>query len=126
MSGSVMPRATATEIAERVEHLQGMILAGQSNTVCLTFARQTWGISRSQGYRLLKKAWAQIKDDINESGIDRQELLSWSIQTLMAAAGQAMQQKNPGAVVSAIRQLDHMTGTGYNSHRGYGFHRRLH
>ena len=70
-----MPRATATEIAERVEHLQGMILAGQSNTVCLTFARQPWGISRSQGYRLLKKAWAQIKDDINESGIDRQELL---------------------------------------------------
>ena len=117
MSGSVMPRATATEIAERVEHLQGMILAGHSNTVCLTFARQTWGISRSQGYRLLKKAWAQIKDDINESGIDRQELLSWSIQTLMAAAGQAMLQKNPGAVVACIRQLDHMTGTGYNSHR---------
>ena len=25
--------------------------------------------------------------------------------------------KDPGAVVSAIRQLDHMTGTGYNSHR---------
>ena len=40
------------------------------------------------------------------------------------AGGQAMQQKNPGAVVSAIRQLDHMTGTGYNSHRGYGIHRR--
>ena len=119
MSGSVMPRATATEIAERVEHLQGMILAGQSNTVCLTFARQTWGISRSQGYRLLKKAWAQIKDDINESGIDRQELLSWSIQALMAAAGQAMQQKNPGAVVACIRQPDHMTCTGYNSHRGH-------
>ena len=95
-----------------------MILAGQSNTACLTFMRQTWGISRAQGYRLLKKAWAQIKDDINESGIDRQELLSWSIQTLMTAAGQAMQQKNPGAVVACIRQLDHMTGTGYNSHRG--------
>ena len=53
-------------------------------------------------------------------------LLPRSIQTLMSAAGQAMQQKNPGAVVSCIRQLDHMTGTGYNSHRGYGFHRRLH
>ena len=52
-----------------------------------------------------------------------QELLSWSIQTLMAAAGQAMQQKNPGAVVACIRQLDHMTGTGYNSHRGHGLHR---
>ena len=118
--------ATAAETAERIEQLQGMILAGQPNTACLTFMRQTWGVSRAQGYRLLKKAWAQLKDDIDETGIDRQELLSWSIQTLMAAAGQAMQQRNPGAVVSAIRQLDHMTGTGYNSHRGYGFHRRLH
>ena len=115
-----MPRATATETAERVDRLQRMILSGQSNTVCLAFMRQTWGVSRAQGYRLLKKAWAQIKDDIDESGIDRQELLSWSIQTLMAAAGQAMQQNNPGAVVSAIRQLDHMTGTGYNSHRSRG------
>ena len=73
----------------------------------------------SQGYRLLKKAWQQIKNDIDESGIDRQELLSWSIQTLMSAARQAMHQKNPGAVVTAVRQLDQMTGTGYNSHRGH-------
>ena len=75
---------------------------------------------RRAGYRLIKRAWHQIKLDVDESGVDRQELLSWSIQTLMAAAGQAMQQKNPGAVVSAIRQLDHMTGVGYNSHRGHG------
>ena len=68
--------ATAAETAERIEQLQGLILAGQHNTACLTFARQTWGVSRAQGYRLLKKAWAQIKDDIDESGIDRQELLS--------------------------------------------------
>ena len=113
-----MAKANVEATAERVDHLQGMILAGQPNTTCLTYARQTWGVSRSQGYRLLKKAWQQIKNDIDKSGIDRQELLSWSIQTLMAAAGQAMQQGNPGAVVACIRQLDHMTGTGYNSHRG--------
>ena len=96
-----------------------MILSGEQNTACLAYARHTWGVSGAQGYKLVKRAWAQIKDDINKSGIDRQELLSWSIQTLMAAAGQAMQQKNPGAVVACIRQLDHMTGTGYNSHRGH-------
>ena len=112
-----MAKANAEATAKRVDHLQGMILAGETNTACLTYARQTWGVSRSQGYRLIKRAWRQIHDDIDKSGIDRKELLSWSIQTLMAAAGQAMQQKNPGAVVSAIRQLDHMTGTGYNSHR---------
>ena len=81
-----MPKATAGETAERIEQLQGMILSGEPNAACLAYARQTWGVSRAQGYRLLKKAWAQIKDDIDESGIDRQELLSWSIQTLMAAA----------------------------------------
>ena len=118
-----MARATATETADRVDQLQEMILAGEPNTACLAHARQMWGVSRAQGYRLLKKAWAQIKDDVDESGIDRKELLSWSIQTLMAAAGQAMKQNNPGAVVSAIRQLDHMTGVGYNSHRGHGVRR---
>ena len=63
---------------------------------------------------------AQIKDDIDETGIDRQELLSWAIQTLITASGQAMKQKNPGAVLACIRQLDQMPGTRYNSHWGHG------
>ena len=118
-----MPKATAAETTERIEQLQEMILKGEPNTACLAYARHAWGLSRAQGYKLIKRAWQQIKLDIDESGIGRQELLSWSIQTLMAAAGQAMQQKNSGAVVSAIRQLDHMTGIGYSCHRGYGMRR---
>ena len=118
-----MPKATAALTTERVEQLQRMILEGTTTPECVGFAGRTWGVRRSQGYVLLKRAWQQIKNDINETGIDRQELLSWSIQTLMAAAGQAMQQKNPGAVVACIRQLDHMTGTGYNSHRAKGTRR---
>ena len=114
-----MARATAAETADRVELLAGMILAGSNNTACLTYARQTWGGLTGPGLPTAEESLGAI----NKSGIDRQELLSWSIQTLMAAAGQAMQQKNPGAVVSAIRQLDHMTGTGYNSHRGLGVRR---
>ena len=74
------------------------------------------------GFDLLDQG-GRVKDDIEATGIDRQELLSWAIQTLMAAAGQAMQQKDQGAVVSAIRQLDDMTGTGYNSHRGQSMRR---
>ena len=119
-----MARATASETSDRIDALQGMILEGEPNTACLTFMRQTWGLSRAQGYRLLKKAWGQIKDDIDESGIDRKELLSWSIQTLMAAAGQVKQQKNPGAVVACIKQLDWMTGLGINSTSGNSSHRR--
>ena len=39
---------------------------------------------------------------------------------LMAAAGQAMKQNNPGAVVGAIRQLNQMTGTKCNFYRSHG------
>ena len=113
-----MARATAAETSDRIDHLQGMILEGEPNTECLVFARKEWGISRAQGYKLLKRAWTQIKDDVDETGIDRLELLCWSIQTLMAAAGQAKQQKNPGAVVACIKQLDWMTGLGINSTAG--------
>ena len=41
------------------------------------------GHSRAQGYKLLKRVWTQTKDDVDETGIDRLELLSWSIQTLL-------------------------------------------
>ena len=78
------------------------------------------GAFLSAGLQAAEEGVGPDQGRIDERGIDRQELLSWSIQTLMAAAGQAMQQNNPGAVVSAIRQLDHMTGTGYNSHRSRG------
>ena len=118
-----MPKATAAETAERVEKLQLMILEGTTTTECLAYAGQTWGVRRSQGYELLKRAWQQIKLDIDKTGIDRQELLSWSIQMLMAAAGQAIKQKNPGAVVSCVRQLDWMTGLGVNSTAGHRFQR---
>ncbi len=118
--------ATAAETAERIERLQRMILSGQPNTACLTFARQKWGVSRFQGYRLLKKAWQQIHEDIEGPDLDRQEMLAWCVQTLLETAGQAKAQRNPGAVVAAIRQLDWMCGLSINSQRGYSVHRRPH
>ena len=84
------------------------------------------GVSRFQGYLLLKKAWQQIHEDIEGPDLDRQEMLAWCVQTLLETAGQAKAQRNPGAVVAAIRQLDWMCGLGINSQRGYSVHRRPH
>ena len=122
-----MAKATAAETADRVEHLQIMILEGSPSTDCVQYARKEWGLSRSQSYRLIKRAWRQIHDDVEGPDLERKELLAWAVQTLMAAAGQAKHQNNPGAVVACIRQLDSMTGLAMNStagHRGYGIHRR--
>ena len=111
-----MATAISAESAERVDQLQGMILVGQPNTACLTYSRQKWGVSRFQGYRLLKKAWRQIHEDIEGPDLDRQEMLAWCVQTLLETAGQAKAQRNPGAVVAVIRQLDWMCGLGINLH----------
>ena len=68
---SEMARATALETADRIDTLQGLILEGEPNTSCLAFARKECGISRARGYELLKRAWTQIKADVDETGIDR-------------------------------------------------------
>ncbi|WP_071840718.1 hypothetical protein [Synechococcus sp. WH 8020] len=76
-----MARPTAVENSDRVEPLQATILAGIPHTECLAFVRTEWRISRDCGYELLKRAWTQIKADVDEPGTDRQELLAWSIQS---------------------------------------------
>ena len=57
--------------------------------------------------------WLPGTDDVKEAAS------RWASQTLINASGQAMKQKNPGAVVAAIRQLDWMTGLGVNSTAGH-------
>ena len=88
-----MAKASNKETARRVDKLQQLTLQGRSNTSCIEFARQEWGLSRPQSYRLLKRAWEQTHDDIETVNISRQELVAWSIAQLQQATGIAMDQK---------------------------------
>ena len=68
-----MARATASETCNRIDAVQGMILAGTPNTECLAFARKEWGISRARGYELMQRAWSHIKYDVDDKGNPRTE-----------------------------------------------------
>ena len=61
-----MVRATASETCNRIDAVQGMILAGTPNAECLAFARKEWGISRARGYELMQRAWSHIKYDVDD------------------------------------------------------------
>ncbi|TGG91883.1 MAG: hypothetical protein ERJ67_06870 [Aphanocapsa feldmannii 277cV] len=61
---------------------------------------------------------------MNEIDICRKQMLFWCIHQLQAAAGMAMKQKNPGALVSCIREPDALCGFGINSAGGYRHHYR--
>ena len=106
---------------ERVETLARMLLSGAGNSRCLDFAQETWGLSRSASYRVLKRSWALIRQDTEESGCDRRALLAWCIDRLQVAVGNALEKNNHGAAVSGIRELNLLVGLGM--HNG-SVHRR--
>ena len=100
---------------ERVETLARMLLSGAGNSRCLDFAQDTWGLSRSASYRVLKRSWELIRQDTEESGCDRRALLAWCIDRLQVAVGNALARNNHGAAVSGIRELNLLTGLGQHT-----------
>ena len=119
-----MAKASNEETSKRIDKLQELTLKGRSNTACVEFARQTWGLSRSQGYKLLKRAWEQTYNDIEKVDVSRQELVAWAISQLQEATGIAREQRNIGAVVGCIRELDHLCGLGSHHPQGASYRRR--
>ena len=70
------------------------------------------------------KLRAEVREDVNATGVDRQEMLCWTIHQLMAAAGEGVKNKQPSVTVGACRELDALLGLGYNSNRGrFGWRR---
>ena len=120
-----MGKATNATMKSRVAALKALILSGSSNSTCVEHAAQEWGLSRRQSYRLLKTAWTEVREDVNATGLDRQEMLCWIIHQLMSAAGEGVKHKQPSVTVGACRALDSLLGLGVNSsNRGrYGWRR---
>jgi hypothetical protein len=86
-----MARATNKQINQWVETLARMLLSGAGNTACVVFAQETWGLSRVQSYRVLKRSWALTRQDAEESGCERRALLAWCIDRLQVAVGNALE-----------------------------------
>jgi len=48
---------------------------------------------------VLKTAWTEVREDVDATGLDRQEMLCWCIHQLMAAAGEGVKHKQPSVTV---------------------------
>ena len=114
-----MGKATNETIKTRVAALKALILSGSSNSTCVEHAAHQWGLSRRQSYRLLKQAWSEVREDLDATGVDRQEMLCWCIHQLMSAAGEGVKNKQPSVTVGAVRQLDALLGLGMNTRSKY-------
>jgi hypothetical protein len=64
---------------------------------------------------VLKTAWTEVREDVDATGLDRQEMLCWIIHQLMSAAGEGVKHKQPSVTFGACRELDSLLGLGVNS-----------
>ena len=85
-----MGKATNETIKMRVAALKALILSGSSNSTCVEHAAQQWGSSPRNSYRLLLRAWPQVREDVKATWFDRQDKTYWIIHKLMTAAGEVV------------------------------------
>ena len=105
-----MARATAVEVKERTALIKQKILDGSSNSVCIDFLRQEWGVSRAQAYRYVKSAWSEIRQDIEGPNTERVDFIAWAVHTLQATAGDAVRRGQGSVAVGAVRELSILLG----------------
>ena len=105
-----MARATAVEVKERTAIIKQKILNGSSNSVCIDFLRQEWGLSRAQAYRYVKSAWSEIRQDIDGPNTERVDFIAWAVHTLQATAGDAVRRGQGAVAVGAVRELSILLG----------------
>ena len=80
-----MAKANAEATAERVDHLQSSWPGRRTRLV--SDIRDKHGGLSDTGYKLIKRAWRQVHDDIEGPDLDQQEMLAWCVQTLLETAG---------------------------------------
>ena len=95
-------------MADSVSTLKAMTLSGSSNSSAVRLGSDEWGLSQRQCHRLLARAWAQIRSDVQPLG--RQDLVAWAVHTLQEIAGDAARRGQPAAVVGAVRELSNLCG----------------
>ena len=64
-----------------------------------------WGISRRQVRRVVDAAHNELVADIDDSGVNRQQMVAQLTHGLMEALGKAIASNQPAAVVGCAREL---------------------
>jgi hypothetical protein len=74
-----------------------------------------WGISRRQARRVVGAAHNELVADIDDSGVNRQQMVAQLTHGLMEALGKAIASDQPAAVVGCARELNSLLGLSASS-----------
>ena len=91
--------------AVRVDQALQMLRQGRSAVAVVAHLTQTGGIQRRQAQRCVALAYAQLRDDIEQCGIDRRTESAHLVHVLHEAMAQALASGHASAVVGCCREL---------------------
>ena len=69
-----------------------------------------WGISRRQARRVVGAAHEELVADVENSGVNRQQMVAQLAHGLMEALSKAVASNQPAAVVGCARELNNLLG----------------
>jgi hypothetical protein len=100
--------ASTTVVKDRIDAARTLLLQGASPSSVVSALAEAQGVSIRTARRAVSAAYGSIRDDLEETGVDRQEMISQCVHLLLESARQGLASNNAGAVVGAVAQLDRL------------------
>ena len=103
------------EAQQRLDWAVKQLMACRSTTATAACVSEHWGISRRQARRVVGAAHNELVADIDDSGVNRQQMVAQLTHGLMEALGKAIASDQPAAVVGCARELNSLLGLSASS-----------
>lgn len=97
--------ASRTATRDRVSEAVALLLAGRSASGIVSEMADKHGVTRRQARRYVGKGYEIIRDDIDESDVDREKLVSQLVHSLQESLSKAAAAGHACAVVGCCREL---------------------
>ena len=100
---------------QRLEWAVKQLMECRSTSATVASVAEHWGISRRQARRVVGAAHEELVADIDDSGVNRQQMVAQLAHGLMEALSKAVTSNQPAAVVGCARELNSLLGLSASS-----------
>jgi hypothetical protein len=106
-------------MGDRVDFAYRLLLKGHSCSRVVAELADSAGISRRQGRRIVNRAYAELKRDLDDAEVDRVMVVSQTIHMLQEGAAKAFAHNHVSAMVGCIRELRELIQIANERSNGY-------
>ncbi len=98
------------EAQQRLDWAVKQLMECRSTSATVASVAEHWGISRRQARRVVGAAHEELVADVENSGVNRQQIVAQLAHGLMEALSKAVASNQPAAVVGCARELNNLLG----------------